>query len=99
MTYGNRITSYNVCYTKLLRSAVAESIFGPWRELGNPAIDQGGDTTYESQSSFVLTLTDGNFLYMGDRWCPENAIDGRYIWLPIIFEDGRPVIQKSMTKS
>ncbi len=81
------------------RSAVAESIFGPWRELGNPAIDQGGDTTYESQSSFVLTLTDGNFLYMGDRWCPENAIDGRYIWLPIIFEDGRPVIQKSMTKS
>ena len=23
---------------------------------------------------------------MGDRWTPQNAIDGRYIWLPIHFE-------------
>jgi hypothetical protein len=33
------------------------------------------------------------FIYMGDRWMPDNAIDGRYIWLPINFEAGRPVIR------
>lgn len=76
------------------RSAVADSIFGPWTELGNPAAEEGGETTYDSQNTFVLTLPDDRHLYMGDRWCPKNAIDGRYIWLPIIFENGRPVIKK-----
>lgn len=33
------------------------------------------------------------FIYMGDRWTPENAIDGRYIWLPIRFEGEQPVIE------
>jgi hypothetical protein len=33
------------------------------------------------------------FIYMSDRWTPENAIDGRYVWLPISFEDDRPVIR------
>jgi hypothetical protein len=26
---------------------------------------------------------------MGDRWNPEDAIDGRYVWLPVKFEDDR----------
>ena len=30
---------------------------------------------------------------MGDRWTPDNAIDGRYIWLPLEFEDGKPVLE------
>jgi hypothetical protein len=33
------------------------------------------------------------FIYMGDRWTPKNAIDGRYIWLPILFEDGKPILR------
>jgi hypothetical protein len=33
------------------------------------------------------------FIYLGDRWQPENAIDGRYVWLPIVFEEGKPVIR------
>lgn len=33
--------------------------------------------------------SDGTIIYMGDRWKPENAIDGRYIWLPLQIEDGR----------
>jgi len=76
------------------RSAVADSIFGPWTELGNPAIDEGGETTYESQSTFVLGLGDGGHLYMGDRWCPQNAINGRYVWLPLEFENNKPVIHR-----
>jgi hypothetical protein len=33
------------------------------------------------------------FIYMGDRWTPDNAIDGRYIWLPVNFGDDRIVLR------
>jgi hypothetical protein len=36
---------------------------------------------------------DDCFIYMGDRWNPKNAIDGRYIWLPIQFENDKPTIR------
>ena len=29
---------------------------------------------------------------MADRWTPDNAIDGRYIWLPLWIENGKPKI-------
>jgi hypothetical protein len=50
----------------------------------------------EFQSTFVLPVQgrkDG-FIFMADRWKPENAIDGRYIWLPIQFDKtGKPFIE------
>jgi hypothetical protein len=34
------------------------------------------------------------FIFMGDRWTPDNAIDGRYIWLPVQFnENGIPFLE------
>jgi hypothetical protein len=33
------------------------------------------------------------FIFMADRWKPENPIDGRYVWLPIRFKDGRMVLE------
>jgi hypothetical protein len=30
---------------------------------------------------------------MADRWRPANAIDGRYVWLPIEFEQDKPIIK------
>ncbi|MDR1172192.1 MAG: DUF2264 domain-containing protein [Bacteroidales bacterium] len=30
---------------------------------------------------------------MADRWTPKNPIDGRYIWLPIRFQNGLPVLE------
>lgn len=76
------------------RSAVANSIWGEWKELGNPCIDADSALTYHSQSTFILPIQGkkGQFIYMGDRWTPENAIDGRYIWLPIKFEGDRFII-------
>lgn len=68
------------------RSAVADSIFGEWKELGNPCVGEGAQTTFESQSTYVLNVGD-KYIYMGDRWSPDDAIDGRYIWLPIDFND------------
>jgi beta-xylosidase len=77
------------------RSAVADDIFGPWTELGNPCVGEGAELTFESQSTFVLPVHGKKdaFIFMGDRWRPENAIDGRYVWLPIKIEDGKPVIR------
>lgn len=30
---------------------------------------------------------------MGDRWTPENAIDGRYVWLPVEFKDNKFILK------
>jgi beta-xylosidase len=79
------------------RSAVADSIFGPWKALGNPCRGnkQQNATTFESQSTFVLPAPGkpGEFIYMGDRWRPKNPIDGRYVWLPIEWERDKPVLR------
>ncbi|MDR2862540.1 MAG: glycoside hydrolase family 43 protein [Puniceicoccales bacterium] len=77
------------------RSAVADSIWGPWVELKNPFQGKGANTSFRSQSTYVVEAPGkkGNFIYMGDRWNPGNAIDGRHIWLPIRFENTQPVIE------
>jgi hypothetical protein len=30
---------------------------------------------------------------MADRWRPENAIDGRSVWLPVLFRGGRVEVE------
>jgi len=78
------------------RLAVAESILGPWRELGNPC--EGPEAqrriTFDSQSTFVLPAPGRKnaYIFMADRWRPGNAIDGRYVWLPVQFKDGKPFL-------
>jgi hypothetical protein len=79
------------------RSAVAETIWGPWKELGNPCrgIPKQSETTFESQSTFVFPMPGRSdaFVFMADRWRPKNAIDGRYIWLPVTWENDRPILE------
>jgi hypothetical protein len=78
------------------RISVAESVFGPWEELGNPCLGAGAQitNTFNSQSTFVLPVqrNPGSFIFMADRWNPRNAIDGRYVWLPVEFRHGVPTI-------
>ncbi len=76
------------------RSASAPTIWGPWRELGNPAVGPDSALTFHSQSTFVLPVPGrpDAFIFMADRWAPQNPIDGRYVWLPITFEGDRPFI-------
>lgn len=73
------------------RSAFAPSIWGPWTELGNPCEGEGSQLTFNYQSTFILPVAGkaNTFIYMGDRWNPKNAIDGRYVWLPIEFDGDR----------
>ncbi len=77
----------------------AKSITGPWERLGdpctgvNPANGLGPEKTFGGQSTFILPLDDGRCIAMFDLWCPSNAIDGRYAWLPIEFDgDAMPRI-------
>ena len=78
------------------RISVAENIFGPWEELGNPCLGTGEQitNTFNSQSTFILPVQGkaDAFIFMADRWNPRNAIEGRYIWLPIEFRHHVPTI-------
>jgi beta-xylosidase len=77
------------------RSAVANSILGPWTELGNPCQGNDAETTFHSQGTYGLPVEGrpGTFIFMADRWTPKDAIDGRYIWLPVCFEDRRMILR------
>ncbi len=79
------------------RLAVADSIWGPWKPVGNPCVgtaEQKG-TTFGAQSTYVLTVPGraNRYVFMADRWKPENPIDGRYIWLPLRWRDDLPVLE------
>ncbi len=70
--------------------ATATSILGEWTDHGNPAQGEGADTTYRSQSTSVIPVDpdQGRFIYMGDRWTPDDLADSPYVWLPIRFGEG-----------
>lgn len=79
------------------RLLAADAIWGPWEECGNPCLGTGQQiaNTFLSQPTFILPVagrTDA-YIYLGDRWRPENALDGRYVWLPIEFHHGFPTIR------
>lgn len=77
------------------RSAVADNIFGPWTELGNPFVGADSDTSFHSQSTFVLPVQgrEGSFIFMADRWKQWDLPDSRYVWLPLEFAaDRKPVL-------
>ena len=78
------------------RLAVANNIFGPWTELGNPCAGPDADKTFHSQSTFVLPVQDEKnaLIFMADRWKQWDLPDSRYVWLPLEFnEDGKPVLR------
>jgi hypothetical protein len=81
------------------RLAMADSILGTWTPLGNPCrgTEQQVRRTFESQSNFVLPLAGQKdaYIFMADRWRPKDAIDGRYVWLPVQWdmEKGVPFLE------
>lgn len=77
------------------RAAVADNIFGPWKELANPCVGvnhengfSGEELTFGGQSTFMFNVAGTDkYVAMFDIWNPEDAINGRYLWLPIEFEN------------
>jgi hypothetical protein len=79
------------------RVAFSKGIFKEWTTTGNPCrgTDEQNKITFGSQSTHVLPVGGKKnlFIFMGDRWVPENLTDSRYIWLPVEWEMGNPVIK------
>jgi hypothetical protein len=66
--------------------AVSDNVLGPYRMKGNPCAGPGKETTFQSQSTFVLPAPGapaGNFIFMADRWNMKDLGDSRYVWLPL----------------
>ncbi len=75
--------------------AVASSMLGPWREMGNPAVGPDAAITFNSQSTYILPVAGrpGALIFMADRWNPDDLEDSRYIWLPIRVSGDKVEIQ------
>jgi len=77
------------------RYAVADSMLGKWTLLDNPCKGPDADSTFYAQSTFVLPIAGkpNAFIAMFDRWEKRDLIHSTYIWLPLTFEGGKPVVQ------
>jgi hypothetical protein len=79
------------------RLAAADQITGEWKPLGNPCrgTEEENKITFGSQSTFVLPLNQKKniFIFMGDRWTPQNLAGSPHIWLPVEWENDLPVLR------
>lgn len=68
--------------------AVAGSLLGPWESRGNPCAGPRAETTFGAQSTFVLPVAGvpGGFIFMADRWNPQQLRESRYVWLPLVLK-------------
>jgi hypothetical protein len=77
------------------RLFTADNIWGPWTEHPNPCVGADSELTFHSQSTYILPVAGKKdaFIFMADRWTPKHPIDGRYVWLPVHFENNLPVLR------
>lgn len=75
--------------------AVADSIMGDWTVMGSPCIGEKAETTFDSQSTFVVPVRGekGKYIFMADRWNKLNLEDSRYVWLKLGFENEKMIIE------
>jgi hypothetical protein len=70
----------------------ATSIWGPWTQHPNPCQGPNAGKTFGGQSTYILKVDHG-YIFMADVWRPRHPSDARYIWLPVTFEQGKPVVR------
>ena len=66
--------------------AVADSILGPWKVVGNPCTGPDADKTFYAQSTYVQPVIGrkNEFVALFDRWKKKDLEDSRYVWLPVV---------------
>lgn len=72
--------------------AVADQPLGDYLIIGDPCVNDTEQTTFHSQSTYVLPVDQarGKFIYIGDRWTPDELGKSPYVWLPLeIDQNGR----------
>ena len=74
--------------------AVADSIMGEWKVIGNPCTGKDADKTFYGQSTYVQPVIGKKDAYiaMFDRWNKTDLEHSLYIWLPVIIEEGKITI-------
>ena len=74
--------------------AMADAPLGEWKQYDNPCIGENADSTYFSQSTYILPVQNkpNAFIFLADRWNKRNLEDSRYIWLPLVMKNERPQI-------
>lgn len=61
----------------------ATDLAGPWSSWTTFATS--GSDTYDSQTNFILPVSDSLTMYLGDRWLSTNLMASTYVWLPLTF--------------
>lgn len=69
--------------------AVADSIMGEWKVIGDPCRGIDADKTFYGQSTYVIPVdaAKGKFIACFDMWKKKDLADSRYIWLPLLIDD------------
>ena len=77
------------------RMAMADSLFGTWKELGNPCVGPNAESTFGSQGTYIQKVEGKTdfYIFMADQWNPKNLSDSRSVWLPITFNEDKPVLK------
>lgn len=83
------------------RMFAADQLAGPWTSLGNPTSGinphnkLGPEKTFGGQSTFVMPSpwNRTEWIAMFDIWNPADPVNAGYIWLPLRFENDKPLIR------
>lgn len=79
------------------RLSVSDNMMYGWKALENPCrgTEEENKTTFLSQSTYIIPVKGKKdaFIFVGDRWIPDDLMDSRYIWLPVQFENGIPLLR------
>ncbi|MFC9689285.1 glycoside hydrolase family 43 protein [Kribbella sp. NPDC056951] len=72
------------------RYATSSTILGQYADQGNPITGPGAANTYRSQSTNVIPIDAkrNKFVFMGDRWTPNDLANAPYVWMPMSFGEG-----------
>lgn len=76
--------------------AIADHVLGEYLTKGDPCENDQEGTTYYSQSTYVIPIDEenGKFIYIGDRWTPDELGKSPYVWLPLTIDDDGKVTIK-----
>ncbi|MGA4892387.1 glycoside hydrolase family 43 protein [Klebsiella pneumoniae] len=81
------------------RLSFSDNIFGNWKSSGSPVKDSSKNnitTTFFSQGTYILKVNSqevDKYIFMADRWDPDNLNNSTYVWLPLTFENNLPTIK------
>jgi hypothetical protein len=83
------------------RVLVADNIWGPWKNVGNPCVgtnpvnNLGPEKTFGGQSTCIFPIHGKPNAYIAifDVWRPKQIPTSGHLWLPIQFDGDRMIIE------